>query len=68
MKDEFMGKYVPPFYFANLLNKWHRITQGNKSAKEYVTEFDEFLTRYNIRGMQSNIQIFSNLEIDLKNT
>jgi len=50
MKDDFMGKYVP--------DKWRRITQGNKSEKEYITEFDEFLTRYNIRGMQRDIQIF----------
>ena len=48
MKDEFMGKCVPPFYFDNLLDKWHRIIQGNKSVKEYITEFDEFLTNYNI--------------------
>jgi len=41
MKDEFMDKYVPPLYFANLIDKWHRITQDNRSAKEYVTEFDE---------------------------
>ena len=54
-----MGKYMPPIYFADLLDKWSRITQGNRPVKEYVTEFDKFLTRYNIRGMQSDIQIFS---------
>ena len=36
---------------------------GNKSAKEYVTKFDEFLTHYNIRGMY-----FFNLEMNLKKT
>jgi len=46
MKDELKGKYVPPFYFADLLDKWRQITQGNKSVKEYITKFDEFLTYY----------------------
>ena len=46
MKDEFMDKYVPPFYFANLFDKWRQITQGKKSTKEYVTKFDELLLLY----------------------
>jgi len=37
MKGEFMGKYMPPFYFIDLLDKWHRIIQGNRSTKEYFT-------------------------------
>ena len=61
---------MPPFYFADLLDKWRRITRGNRSAKEYVTGFDKFLIHYNIRGMQSNIQIFfqfrDGLRIDLE--
>ena len=48
-----------------------QITQDNKFAKEYVTEFDEFLTRYNILGIENNTQVFSQfrvgLRIDLKN-
>ena len=70
MKDKFIGKYVPPFYFADLLEKWHRIIQDNRFAKEYVTKFEEFLTHYNIYGMQSDIQISSQfrdrLRIDLE--
>ena len=31
-----------------------RIIQDNKFAKKYVTEFDEFLTRYNILGIKSD--------------
>jgi len=61
-----MGKYVPPFYFTDLLDKWRRIIQGNTSTKEYVTEFDEFLTRYNILGMQSDIQILFQFRAGLR--
>jgi len=43
MKDEFKGKYVQPSYRARLMDKWHQFTQGNKSAKEYIKKFDEFL-------------------------
>jgi len=66
MKDEFMGKCVPPFYFVDLLDKWRRITQGNSYAKEYVTEFDEFLTSYNIWGIQIDIQIFFQFRAGLR--
>ena len=59
MKDKLKGKYVPSYYYNHLLDKWHRITQDNKSAKEYVTEFNEFLTRYNILSIKSDVQVFS---------
>jgi len=70
MKDELKGKYVPPHYYKHLLDRWHKISQGNKSAKEYVNEFDEFPNRYNILGKQSDLQVFSQfctrLRIDLE--
>jgi len=47
MKDELKGKYVPPSFSACLMDKWHRYTQGNKSAQKYVEKFDEFLIRCN---------------------
>jgi len=47
MKDELNGKYVPPHYYK-YLNRWRKISQDNKSDKEYNNEFDEFLNRYNI--------------------
>jgi len=50
---------VPPHYYEHLLDKWRKISQGNKSVKEYVNEFDEFLNRYNILGKQSDVQVFS---------
>jgi len=45
MKDELKRKYVLPFYYARLLDRWHQFSQGNKSAKQYVAKFDMFLIR-----------------------
>ena len=45
MKDELRDKYVPPSYYAYLLDRWHQFSQGNKSAKQYVAKFDMFLIR-----------------------
>jgi len=42
MKDELKGKHVPPSFSDRLMDKWHQYNQGNKSAKEYVANFDEF--------------------------
>jgi len=58
MRDEIKGKYVPPYYYKHVLNRWHRISQGNKSAKKYVNEFEEFLNRYNSLGRHCDIQVF----------
>ena len=58
MKDELYGKYMPPYFYDHLLDKWRRITQDNKDVEEYVTEFDEFLTRYNILGLEGDVQVF----------
>jgi len=44
MKEELETKYVPPLFSACLIDNWHQHTQGNKSAKEYVEKFSEFLT------------------------
>ena len=43
MKDELKGKYMLPHYYKYLPDRWCKIFLGNKSAKEYVNEFDEFL-------------------------
>jgi len=39
---------MPLYYYKHRLDRWRKIFQGNKSAMEYVNEFDEFLNRYNI--------------------
>ena len=66
MKDELKGKYVLPYYYKHLLDRWRIISQGNKSAKEYVNEFDEFLNHYNILDRQSDVQFFSQFYIRLR--
>ena len=43
MKEELETKYVPPLFSARLMDNWHQHTQSNKSAKEYVEKFNEFL-------------------------
>ena len=35
---------------------------------QHVTEFDEFLTRCNILGIESDVQVFPILELDLEET
>jgi len=66
MKDKPNDKYVPPYYYNHFLDKWRQIIQGNKSVKEYVIEFDEFLTRYNILDIESDIQVFSQFRVGLR--
>ena len=68
MKDELKGKYVPPSFSARLMDKWHRYTQGNKSAQEYVEKFDEFLIRCNAFSMKDNLKFYLGLEPDLGKT
>ena len=39
MKNKLKGKYVPPHYYKYLLDKWCKISQGNKSAKKYLNRW-----------------------------
>ena len=66
MKDELQTKYVSPSFSTHLMDKCHQYTQGNKSTKEYVTELDEFLTRYNILDIESDTQVFSQFRVGFK--
>jgi len=59
MKVKLKEKYVPLYYCDLLFDRCNWISQGNKSAKEYVSEFDEFLNRYNILGIKSDAQVLS---------
>ena len=59
MKEELEIKYVPPLYSARLMDNWHHHTQGNKSAKEYVEKFDEFLIRCSTLHKKRKAQILS---------
>jgi len=64
MKDQLKGKYVPLHYCNHLLDKC-QITQDTNSAGKYVTEFDEFLTCYNILCIESDVQVFSRFRAGL---
>jgi len=37
-----MLKYVSPSFSQQLLDKWNRLTQGNKSATDYIAKFDKY--------------------------
>jgi len=66
MKDELKEKYVPPSFSARLMDKWHRYTQGNKSAQEYVEKFDDFLIRCNAINTDGKAQILSRFRAGLR--
>jgi len=52
MKDKLRDKYAPTSYYDRLLDDWQRFTQGTKSAKYYVAQFDEFLILCNALGTE----------------
>ena len=66
MKAELKGKYVPPSFSARLMDKWHRYTQGNKSAQGFVEKFDEFLIRCNAINTEGQAQIMSRFRAGLR--
>jgi len=45
MKEKLMLKYVLPSFSQQLLDKWNRLTQENKSATEYIVKYDEYLNQ-----------------------
>ena len=45
MNTKLSQKYLPITFQDQLLDKWSRLTQGTRSATEYIEKFDEFLTR-----------------------
>jgi len=65
MKDELKGKYMPPSYYARLLDRWYQFNQGNKSAKEYIAKFDEFLIRWAL-NTEGETQILSRFRVELR--
>ena len=65
MKDELMGKFMPPSYYARLLDRWHQFSQGNKSVKKYVAKFDEFLIRCSAMNKKDEAQIISRFRYGL---
>jgi len=66
MKERLETKYVPPSFSAHLMDNWHQHTQGNKSAKEYVKKFDEFIIRCSTLHRENEAQILSRFRVSLK--
>jgi len=48
------------------MDKWHQFIQGNKSTKEYVEKFDEFLIRFNTFNTEKQDQIISTFRAGLR--
>ena len=66
MKEELETKYVTPSFSARLINNWHQHAQGNKSTKEYVEKFDEFLIRCSTLHKEGEAQILSRFRAGLR--
>jgi len=66
MKKELETKYVSPSFSARLIDNWHQHTQGNKTAKEYVLKFDEFLIRCSTLHKKGEAQILSKIRAGLR--
>jgi len=66
MKEKLMLKYVPPSFSQQLLDKWNRWTQGNKSATDYIAKFDEYLNRCGAIELESPEQTLSRFRSGLK--
>jgi len=48
-------KYLPASYHQRLLDHWQRLSQGNKSVSDYITKFDEYAIRCNIKEDESMV-------------
>jgi len=66
MKDRLKEKFVPSYYYDCLLDRWHRISKGQKSANEYVSKFYEFLNHYNILDKKSDAQVLFQFQVGLR--
>ncbi|XP_072962671.1 uncharacterized protein [Typha angustifolia] len=65
MKNELKHKYLPPSYYPKLLDRWNRLTQGSKSAKDYIAAFDELLVRCSVIESETPMQILSRFRASL---
>ena len=59
MKENIVLKYVPPSSSQQLLDKWNRLTQENKSTTDYIAKFDEYLNRCGAIKFESYEQTLS---------
>ena len=49
MKEILKEKYIPTTYRQRMLDKWQRLTQGSRPVSEYISKFDEFLSRCDLQ-------------------
>ena len=49
MKEVLKEKYVPTTYCQRMLDQWQRLTQGSCPVIEYISKFDEFLSRCDLQ-------------------
>jgi len=61
-----MLKYVSPSFSEQLLDKWNEITQGNKSTTNYVTKFDEYLSRCGAIEFETSKRTLSRFRSDIR--
>jgi len=66
MKEELETKYMQSSLSARLMDNWHQHSQGNKSVKEYVEKFDQFLIRCNTLHKKGEAQILSRFKAGLR--
>ena len=66
MKKKLRLKYISHSFSQKLLDKWNRLTQGNKSATEYIAKFDEYLNRCGAIEFESPEQILSRFRSHLR--
>ena len=55
MKMILKEKYVPTSYQQRMLDQWQRISQGSKPVRDYISKFDDFLSRYDLGEEESVI-------------
>ena len=66
MKENLMLKYVPLPFSQQLRNKWNRMTQGNKSATDYIAKFHEYLKQCGAIELESPKQTLSKFRSGLR--
>ena len=49
MKEILKEKYVPTIYCQRMVDQWQRLTQGPRPVGEYISKFDEFLSRCDLQ-------------------
>ena len=64
MKEILKEKYVPSTYRQRMLDQWQRLTQGSRPVSEYISKFNEFLSRCDLQ--EDEHVILSRFRVRLK--